>query len=248
VIHLAGETVVGLWTQQKKNAIKQSRAITTKFLSETLQTLSSPPKVCLFASGINYYYDKEQQAEFEARGETPLMDENFPQGKSGFLNDVTKEWEDNTKGLSGIRTVNMRISVVLARDGGMLQMMYWPFLFGLGGVMGSGKQYFSWIHIQDVLRAIEFILENENISGGVNFASPNPVTNYDWTKGLGSALWRPTLFWIPSFILKTSRFLLNEFVEETILVSLRTIPKKLLDNGFKFQYPDLQSALKDLCK
>lgn len=247
VIHLSGESVVGLWTENKKKAIVDSRIIPTKFLCDSLKDLKCGlPKVFVSASGMSAYYDEDLQKQ--QYDNPPIFTENSPLGNKGFLTEVSKQWEEASKSNlpESVRLVHLRISAILGKDGGMLQKLYLPFLFGLGGVLGDGKQYLSWMSINDFQRAVQFILENENIQGPVNFATPNPVTNYDFTKMLGRALNRPTFCWVPKFLLNQSSWVVGDFTKETLLPTLKVYPEKLLNNGFRFQDPEMEPALKKL--
>jgi len=247
IIHLSGENVIGIWTAGKKEAIEKSRVISTKFLAESVSQLEHLPKIFISASGMSAYYDEDSQ--IGSYHNPPYYNEESPYGTKGFLTEVTKKWETaSLNALSpSIRLVHMRIGAILSADGGMLGALLLPFKFGLGGVLGDGQQYISWMSIDDLLRAVSFIIQNENIRGPVNFTSPNPVTNYEFTKALGRVLYRPTICWVPKFILNQSYWILGSFVNETILVSLRVYPKKLLDNGFKFEDVDLEKTLQRLC-
>ena len=233
VIHLAGEPVAKRWNQARKKAIRQSRVGGTKLLVEGLKSLKNPPKLLLSASAVGFYGDG---------GDTEL-DESAPPGE-GFLPDVCQEWEKTTMealGL-GIRAVCMRTGIVLSTKGGALGQMLLPFRLGVGGPLGSGKQWMPWIHIDDVVGAFRYVMANDDLVGAVNGTSPNPATNADFSKALGRALHRPAFLPTPAFGLK---ILFGEMVQ-ILLESQRALPKKLLFAGYEFKYPDLSDALEDV--
>jgi hypothetical protein len=234
VVHLAGETIEGRWTAEKKRKIEESRIRGTKLLTETLAALDSKPRVMVSASGIGYYGD---------RGDEVLTEESGP--GAGFLALLSVKWEGalGTAADAGIRLVNMRLGIVLTPDGGALSKMLTPFKLGLGGRMGNGKQYWSWIAIDDVLSAIYHSLVSDDLRGPVNFTAPGPVTNGEFTEALANALGRPAFLHVPAFAL---RALLGEMADETMLSSTRAVPSRLLGSGFKFRYPDIKSALEHL--
>jgi uncharacterized protein (TIGR01777 family) len=234
VLHLAGENIAGRWTREKKSRIEDSRVKGTMLLSRTLAGLGSRPRVIAAASGIGYYGD---------RGDRVLTEDNGP--GEGFLARLSIKWEDalNPALDAGIRVVNMRLGIVLTPDGGALGKMLPPFRLGLGGRMGSGEQYWSWIAIDDVLSAIYHSIVSDGLRGPVNFTAPAPVTNREFTEALGIALGRPAFFHVPVFAL---RALLGEMADETMLSSTRALPSRLLGSGFEFRYADLGSALDHL--
>ena len=235
VVHLAGESIAaGRWTESRKIRIKDSRSKGTEFLSESLTTLSQKPKVFISASAIGYYGNRDDE----------ILSEKSPCG-SGFLAEVCSAWENASKKTAekGIRVVNPRIGMVLSSEGGALAKMLTPFKFCLGGVIGNGSQYMSWISIDDLVEAIYYLLINENIQGPVNLVSPNPVTNSEFTKTLGHVLNRATLFPVPSIILK---IIFGEMAEELLLSSCRVKPELLLNSGYKFKHPKLKEALEHL--
>lgn len=234
VIHLSGESIGGRWNAAKKRAIYDSRIRTTRFLAECMERMEQPPAVWLCASAIGYYGN---------RGEETLAEDAEP--GTTYLASVCEDWEKATKPARdrGVRVVNMRLGVVLAEDGGTLPLMMRPFKMGVGGVIGNGKQYFSWIAIDDLVRAIVFTLHNESLSGPVNFVAPEPVTNRAFTKALGRAIKRPTLFRTPAFAL---RAVLGQMADELILASTRVVPKKLTDAGFEFEHKEIEEALRSV--
>jgi len=233
VIHLAGENIAGFWTNKKKREIKDSRVKGTNFLVNSILKLKNKPRDFICASAIGIYGNRGDET----------LDEQSSYGQ-GFLAELAKNWENESHVLKqqNIRVVNLRMGLVLSKEGGALKTMLKPFKMGLGGKLGSGKQYMSWIMLEDVIRSIEFIINNKDISGPVNVVAPSPVTNEEFTKKLGKAVCRPTFFTVPSLLLKT----LVPDMAEMILSSTRAIPKKLLDSGYNFSYPDLDGSFKDL--
>lgn len=235
VVHLAGENIAaGRWTEKLKQKIRDSRVPPTRKLCEDLAHLEKKPSVLVCASAIGYYGEA---------GDT-ILDESSPAGE-GFLSETVKEWEAATQPAidAGIRVVNLRIGVILSPDGGALKQMLTPFKLGVGGRVGSGKQYWSWVALDDIVGAIEFALTHDELSGPVNGTSPNPVTNTEFTKVLGKVLGRPTIFPMPAF---AARLALGEMADELLLTSSRIVPKKLEAAGYQFQYPDLEMALRHL--
>jgi uncharacterized protein (TIGR01777 family) len=230
-IHLAGETIAGRWTSNKKARIHDSRVCSTKLFCEALAQSPNPPKVLVSASGIGYYGDRGDE----------LLDERSASG-TGFLAQVCREWEAATRPASarGIRVVNLRFGVVLDPRGGALSKMLLPFRLGLGGKMGSGKQYWSWIALEDVLTAIYDAVMNENLAGPFNAVSPNPVTNREFTGVLGRAIHRPTFFSVPAWAV---RVVFGEMGQQTLLASARVRPARLEETGFVFKSPYLEAAL-----
>lgn len=223
VINLAGANISdSRWTAAKKKIILESRIQSTKLLSEYIAQLKSPPELFISGSAIGFYGDTGDKTANEAS----------PAG-TDFLAHVAQEWEKATKAAAaaGIRTVNLRTGIVLSPDGGALKKMLLPFKLALGGVIGSGQQYMSWVGIEDVTHIIEFIINNESITGPVNMVSPNPATNYEFTKTLGKALSRPTLFPMPAFVAK---ILFGEMGDALLLTSIRVTPDKLTNAGYKF--------------
>jgi len=232
VVHLAGENIFGRWTASKKERILQSRRQGTELISRTIARLDHRPHVLVSASAVGYYGDS---------GERPVDESDGP-GK-GFLAEVCQAWEEATRPAAeaDIRTVRLRIGLVLSADGGALKMMLTPFRLGLGGRIGSGGQYMSWIHVDDLVRAIEQAILDDALTGPVNAVAPNPVTNRQFTKTLGGLLRRPTVFAVPSFAAKLA---FGEMAEETLLSGQRVEPKKLQERGFQFEYPELEDALR----
>lgn len=236
IINLAGENIAGRWTEKKKQKIKDSRIQSTGFLAKAMAELQNPPKTFINASAIGYY-------GINAKGS---VNENSPNG-DGFLAEVCKEWEAAALPAqqAGIRTVFTRFGIILSARGGALATMLIPFKLGLGGRVGSGKQWMSWIAIDDVIHAIYHVMINPDLKGAVNFTTPNPVQNEEYTKTLGKVLQRPTLFPLPAFIAK---FLLGEMAEELLLVSVKAEPERLQKSNYSFLFPKLKDALTHLLK
>lgn len=236
VVHLAGENIAGRWTENKKAKIENSRVDGTRLLCKSLASLKNKPEVLICASAIGIYGDRGDEILSEASS-----------SGDGFLADVGIKWEEATTAAieAGIRVCNLRIGLVLGKDGGALEKMLIPFKLGLGGKIGDGKQYWSWIVIDDLVEIIYYLLQNKDIKGPVNAVSPNPVTNNEFTSALGRTLNRPTIFPLPAF---AARGILGEMADETMLSSTRVIPKKLLDFGYKFKYTDLHNALSGILK
>ena len=232
VIHLAGEPIANArWNEEKKKRIYDSRVIGTRVLSEALATLKKPPKLLISASAVGFYGD---------RGDTLLSEESSV--GTGFLAKVANDWEAATlpARTNGIRVVQLRFGVVLSTKGGALAKMLTPFRLGVGGVIGSGDQYMSWVSIDDVLGVVEHIMECEKLDGPINVVSPIPVTNRVFTKTLGKVLKRPTILPMPLF---AARLAFGEMVDEVLLSSARMTPTKLIETGYVFRYPQLEKAL-----
>jgi len=233
VVHLAGENIMGLrWTAEKKRRIRESRTTATRLLVQTLTRLKNPPAVLVCASGIGYY---------GSRGDDVLTEDSRP--GTGFLADLAREWEAATATAiaRGIRVVNVRLGVVLSTQGGALATMLTPFRMGLGGVIGDGAQWMSWIALDDVIGAIRHALTTDALRGPVNAVAPAPVTNGDFTRTLGRVLGRPTLLPLPAF---AARLALGEMADELLLVSQRVMPARLQASGFAFLRPTLEDALR----
>jgi len=232
VVHLAGENIAaGRWTAALKDRIRRSRVEGTRSLVKSIASISHRPTTFVCASAIGFYGE---------RGDT-VLDEDAVAGK-GFLAEVCREWEREAEAATelGLRVVKVRIGVVLSPKGGALAKMLLPFKLGVGGIIGSGKQYWSWIGLHDLVRIIAFCVEHDSIRGAVNAVSPNSMTNYDFTKGVGRALHRPTVFPMPAF---AAKLLLGEMADELLLASTRVTPKKLQEQGFRFDYPELVGCL-----
>jgi len=232
VIHLAGESVSALrWTDEKKAAIRNSRVDGTRSVVDALSRLKKRPKTFISGSAIGFYGDRDDEILSESSG-----------AGDNFLAQTCREWEAESRRAedAGIRTTLLRTGIVLSKDGGALATMLLPFKMGVGGVIGDGKQWMSWISLDDEIRAIEFVLEHDDIRGAVNLASPNPVTNQEFTSTLGEILYRPTFIPLPEFAVS---MLLGEMGDELLLASTRAIPARLDDLDFEWQFPDLKTAL-----
>lgn len=232
VVHLAGESIAsGRWTPDRRRRIRDSRTRGTTLLSNALAKTSTPPGVFVSASAVGIYGDSAANK----------LDETSPSG-SGFLADVCRDWEAATVHThdAGIRTVHTRFGVVLSPDGGALAKMLPPFRMGLGGRLGDGEQYMSWIALTDAVRAIEHAITSDTLHGPVNITAPDPVTNAEFACALGHALRRPAIFPVPAFALT---LLFGEMARETMLASQKALPARLLADGFAFAYPTLPAAL-----
>jgi uncharacterized protein len=234
VIHLSGETVVGRWTDAKKVKIRESRVVSTRNLAQALAKTAEKPRCLITASAIGYYGDRADE----------LLRESSSAG-SDFLAEVCREWEEAAQPAAdaGIRCAQIRTGVVLGRDGGALKKMLTPFRMGVGGNVGSGSQWMSWIHIQDWVGAVHHILKTDLLQGPVNMVATKPVTNAEFTKTLGSVLSRPTIFPVPAF---AARLAFGQMADEVLLASQRVEPNKLITSGYPFQYSDLQKALSSI--
>jgi len=237
VVNLSGENIFGRWTKEKKKRIFDSRVNTTQSLCKLLSSLDKPPKVLVSASATGYYGD---------RGDEILTEESPSSSSSSndFLSYVCRNWEEATQIAkeSGIRVVNLRIGIVLSSSGGMLSKILPIFKLGFGIRIGNGNQYMSWIGLDDLLGLILLAIANKSISGPVNAVSPNPITNAGFTTALGKVLSRPTKFSIPKSMIKLP--LGEELSNAAILSSTRVIPERLIEMGYKFRFPYLESVLR----
>ncbi len=232
VVHLAGENIANRrWSEEQMARIRDSRIGSTTLLAEALASLDSPPAVFACASAAGYYGD---------RGDA-LLDEDAPPGQ-GFMAESTKEWEDATgpAASGGIRVVNLRIGVVLTAAGGMLPRVMPIFKLGFGGKLGSGNQYMSWVSRSDAIGATVWALEHDDLSGPVNVSSPSPVTNSEFTRALARTLGRPAMFTVPQVVLR----IMQGGMAEVVTSSARMEPTRLRTSGFKFEHPDIDSALR----
>jgi uncharacterized protein (TIGR01777 family) len=235
IVNLAGENIgSGRWTKRKKHRILESRLNAGKAVVEAAELTENKPKVVIQASGIGYYGDRGDE----------VLDESFLPG-SGFLTEVATQWEDSTKRVEsfGVRHVIIRTGAVLGPNGGFLSRVTLPFRLFIGGRLGSGKQWISWIHIDDEVKAIRFLIEKEDLRGAFNLISPNPLTSKDFYRVLGKVMKRPSWLPVPGFML---RLILGEMAKELILSGQRAVPKRLLESGFEFLYPDAESALRKI--
>lgn len=234
VVHLAGENIAGgRWNDARKQRIRNSRVQGTRFLCESLAKLANPPAVLVCASAIGFYGNRRDA----------ILGEDSPPG-SGFLPEVCVEWEKATQAAidRGIRVVNIRIGIILSRVGGALQKMLLPFKLGLGGRVGSGAQYWSWVSLPDIVGITQHVIETQTLTGPVNAVSPNPVTNSEFTRTLGKVLGRPTLFPMPAF---AARLAFGEMATALMLASARVAPLRLRETGYHFKFQDLESALRN---
>jgi uncharacterized protein (TIGR01777 family) len=234
VVHLSGENIAdGRWTDVKKARLRSSRVDSTRFLSETLASLARKPSVLVSASALGYYGD---------RGDAWLAENALP--ATDFFGELSVEWEAAAAHAAhaGIRVVHPRTGIVLSPAGGALAKMLPPFKLGIGGVVGSGRQYFSWIALDDVVGVIHHLLARSDLAGPVNVNAPEPVTNAELTKTLGRVLGRPTFVPVPAFAL---RIAFGE-VADALLASTRMRPERLMETGYRFRYPELEAALRDL--
>lgn len=235
IIHLAGEGIAdGRWSTARKARIRDSRVVGTRLLCDTLAQMANPPKHFLCASAIGFY---------GSRGEETLTEQSAP--GTGFLADVCREWEQATESAraKGLRVANLRFGVILSPKGGALAKMLTPFKMGVGGVIGSGTQYFSWITLDDIIAATLHVLAHPEVTGPVNFTAPHPVNNREFTKTLGKVLGRPTIFSMPAF---AARLAFGEMANEMLLGGQKVIPARLEESGYPFQHRELEPALRFL--
>lgn len=238
VVHLAGENVGARWTRGRKRRIRDSRVRGTRLLSEAMARTSKRPAVLVSASAIGIYGDRGDE----------LLDEGSPLGAAGdFLATVGQEWEAaaDPARAAGIRVVHPRFGLVLSPEGGALGRMLLPFRLGLGGRLGGGSQWMSWISIDDAIAAVVHLLETETLRGPVNVTAPEPLRNRDFTRILGRVLSRPTPFMVPAAAL---RLALGEMADGALLSSARVVPRRLLASAFRFSHPDLESALRGVLR
>ena len=235
VVHLAGESIVGRWTEEKKKAIRESRVQGTRNLAAALAETEAKPSVFVCASAVGFYGNCGDE----------LLREQSPGGQ-GFLSEVCREWEDASRiaAEAGIRTVNIRIGLVLSAKGGALRSMLTPFKLGLGGRIGSGQQWWSWIHVDDIVRGIHHVIRTESLSGPVNLVAPKPLRNAEFTKVLASVLGRPAFFPVPEFALRMAFG--GMAADELLLASQRVEPGKLTASGYTFRFRELRAALENL--
>jgi uncharacterized protein (TIGR01777 family) len=236
VVHLAGESIVGRWTEAKKRRIRESRVQGTRNLAEALAAAPLRPPLLVSASAIGYYGDRADET----------LREDSSSG-DGFLPEVCREWEVAAEpaAKAGIRTVQMRFGLVLSASGGALQKMLLPFRMGVGGNMGTGRQWWSWVDIDDLVGAVQHVIKTEALQGPVNVVAPTPVRNAEFTKALASVLSRPAIFPMPAF---AARLVFGQMGDELLLASQRVEPVKLTASGYVFQKPDLRAALKAILK
>jgi len=236
VIHLAGESIVGKWTPEKKKKIRDSRVLGTTHLAQALAATSMKPQAFICSSAIGYYGNRGDE----------ILTERSAAGQ-GFLSDVCRDWEASTQAASdaGIRTVQIRTGIVLSPKGGALGEMVVPFKLGVGGRIGSGKQWMSWIDVDDMAGGIRYALENQSLRGAVNFVAPNPVRNADFTKTLARTLSRPAIFPLPAMVVKLA---FGEMGETALLGSQQVQPTRLLESGYSFRFSGLRDSLEHSLK
>ena len=235
VIHLAGENIAdSRWNQKKKDRILNSRGHGTRLLAEAITKLKHKPELLISGSAIGYYGDTGDN----------IVDEDSTRGE-GFLSDIASQWEAATQVAqdAGIRTIHIRTGIVLSPNGGVLQKMLLPFKMGFGGVVGNGKQYMSWISIDDIVGIIDYMLNNEKLSGPYNLVAPQPATNYSFTKSLGRALHRPTILPMPAFV---ARMVFGEMADALLLSSSRVAATRLNALGYTFIDKELDQTLSRL--
>ncbi|HYS77725.1 MAG TPA: TIGR01777 family oxidoreductase [Candidatus Dormibacteraeota bacterium] len=235
VVHLAGESIAdGRWTEAKKNRIRHSRVGSTRLLAATIAGLSRPPQVLVCASAVGYYGD---------RGDEPLREDSPPGGD--FLAGVCRAWEGAAEAAArkGVRVVHQRFGMILSPAGGALARMLPPYRLGAGGPIGTGRQYVSWIALDDVLGAIGHALTAGTLRGPINTVSPHPVTNRDFSRVFGRVLHRPAILPMPAF---AARLVFGEMADALLLSSQRVEPARLLASGYRFLHPDLEPALRHL--
>ncbi|MBR9988421.1 MAG: TIGR01777 family oxidoreductase [Gemmatimonadetes bacterium] len=233
VIHLAGESIAGVWTDGKKRRIRESRVRGTRLIAETLAGLERRPRTLISASAFDIY---------GSRPPSEQVDENSEPG-SGFLADVIVAWEASTQAASdvGIRVVHTRFGNVLSSEGGMLGVLLPLYRLGLGTKFGDGRQYWPWIAIDDVPPAMLHVLERPEIAGPVNFVAPGQVTNAEFTDAVAAVVGRPSFLKLPAFAAKLAP---GGMAEELLLRGSRVVPKKLIESGYAFRHPELRPALK----
>ncbi|MBC6465346.1 TIGR01777 family oxidoreductase [Actinomadura alba] len=233
VVHLAGAGIGDRrWTESYKKKLRDSRVVGTRTLAEALAGLKRPPRVLVSGSAVGFYGDT---AGTDA-------DESAPMG-AGFLAEMVRDWEAAAApaAKAGIRVVHPRSGVVLTREGGLLAKVLPLFRLGLGGRLGDGRQWMSWISLPDEIAALRLLIERDDLTGPVNLTAPQPATNAEFTKALGRAVRRPAVFSVPSFALRAA---LDGFADEGLLISQRVLPRRLTESGFSFERPDLDSALR----
>jgi uncharacterized protein len=233
VIHLAGESLAGVWTSGKKKRIRQSRVQGTALLARTIAKLKEKPRVLFSASGFNIYGDQPPDVE---------IDETAPVG-SGFIAEVARDWEAATRPAeeAGVRVIHTRFGNVLSPDGGMLGVLLPLFRVGLAARLGSGEQIWPWIAAEEIPHAMLHLLERPEISGPVNFVAPEPVSNAEFTDTLAAAVNRPSLFTVPKL---AARLAPGGMADNILLSGARVVPKRLLESGYEFRHPRLRPALR----
>ena len=235
VIHLAGASIAaGRWTRSRKTEIMESRRAGTRLIASAIARAAAPPRVLISASAVGYYGD---------RGDEELTEESAPGG--GFLAGVTRAWEEEAARAAPARVVMLRTGVVLARVGGALPRMALPFRFGLGGPIGGGRQWLSWIALDDLLRVFGHVLASDHLSGPFNAVSPHPVTQREFARVLGRVLRRPALLPTPAWVI---RVVLGEMGSELLLSSQRVSSGRLVGTGFEFEHPEIEECLRSVIR
>lgn len=234
IVNLAGETINQRWTETAKKRILDSRVEAASRVARWVERMGDKPEVVVNGSGMNIYGTSERE----------VFDEYSPPAQCDFLSSVVAEWEKAADRIQGVRLVKVRVGLVLGGDGGALPPMALPYKLGVGGRVGSGTQWVSWIHIRDMVRLLEFAIMNERVVGPINATAPHPVTSDGLGRTLGQVLHRPHWIPVPSFALK----LLFGELSELLLKGQRVLPRKLLDLSFRFEYPELEGALKNIYK
>ena len=235
IINLAGASIAGsIWTKSYKKLILQSRINAGQAIVSAIRTAKNPPEVIIQPSGIGYY---------GSRGDD-ILSETASAG-SGFLADIAQKWEACIDGVTekSVRLIKLRIGLVLGKGGGFLSLAKLPFYFFIGGHLGSGKQWLSWIHLEDLVNAIIYLVENKNSKGVFNLASPQPEKAREFFKTLGEVIHRPSWLHVPEFAL---RLLMGEMAQELLLSSQRVIPERLLSSDFQFKFGELKSAFQNI--
>ncbi|XP_002158570.2 epimerase family protein SDR39U1 [Hydra vulgaris] len=241
VVNLSGENILNFmrrWNDKYKQDVYESRIGKNKLLVNLICQATKKPKVWVSAHAVGYYpVTDEKEFDEDYVLKTPKT----------YIESLCKDWENSAvlPDTESTRHVGIRIGVVLGPDGGIIQQSYWPFYFGLGGVIGSGKQYFHWVHIKDIVNLFVHAIENEFVTGILNGVAPNPCTNETFTRTFGAVLNRPTWFSVPEFAMK---FAAGTERSDIILKGNKVIPKRTLESGFEFQYPDIKNAMKDILK
>ncbi len=231
VVHLGGSNIAaGRWSKKTMDELRSSRLLSTELLVATMAQMAPPPRVFVCASAVGIYGDRGAE----------VLDEESALGH-GFLAELGRAWEGAAARAVHARVVHARFGVVLSREGGALAKMLTPFKLGLGGRLGSGEQYMSWVGLRDAVAALELAIADERLCGALNVVAPVAVDNAEFTRALGRVLGRPTPFPVPAFVL---RLALGQMADEALLASQRAVPKKLLDSGFSFADADIGGALK----
>ncbi|CAN7393166.1 TIGR01777 family oxidoreductase [Paenibacillus sp. LjRoot56] len=234
IVNLAGESISQRWTQAAKTRIVQSRLQAAEHVAKLVATMDPKPKVVVNASGMSYY----------GISETDTFDETSPYRQTDFLASVVKQWEAAADLIQGTRIVKVRVGLVLDNKEGAFPKMALPYKLGVGGTVGSGRQWHSWIHIDDMVRLIDFCVQNDSIVGPVNATAPNPVTNKQLGRAIATAMRRPNLFPVPAFMMK----LIFGELSVLLLEGQKVIPRVLQEHGFRWRFPWLAGALEDLAK